>query len=95
MCSNILKPPNTVVSSLITLTDAFTKKVSAYLQELAQAWLFLCLLFAAGRLRPGGPYSFYSPPPHTLLFKAPLALESPTPSSERVTRETLTTPLRS
>lgn len=39
-----------------------SQKVSAYLQGLAQAWLFLCLLFAAGRLRACGAYSFYFSP---------------------------------
>lgn len=50
--------------------------------------------FASGRLRACGAYSFYfSPLP--VLFKALLALESPTPSSEREVQERLTTPLRS
>lgn len=60
------------------------QKVSAYLQGLAQAWLFLCLLFAAGRLRACGAFFlFISPLSLFLLFKAFLTLKSPTPSSER------------
>lgn len=39
-----------------------SQKVSAYLQGLAQAWLFLCLLFADARLRARGAYSFYFSP---------------------------------
>ena len=85
-------PLKTQVSRLITMNYAFTKSICI------PAGTGSGMVIPVSSLccwKTGGLWCLFLLFLPSLLFKALLALESPTPSSERGAQERLTTPLRS